>query len=393
MNIFTYESWGVPNSGFDPTYSFVRSHFISSRALACIRATLCIYSFTTLITCYSWLANQTATMHLKDVNIPSYTIQQGSDAIGQSFSFFTYLTFWSLGLYFLASSIHTFTYAFTQQTWLHKWPKPLQLAHSLYYSSITSFPLLVTLVFWATMNSGWPAGRFEQWINLSVHGLNSVFAITEIVVPATDPLPWSHLSVVLLVLSGYLGLAYLTRATQGFYVYEWMNPAHGVASIVLHVVGYAGSMIALFVVVRYAVVVRNMLARRVGVSSESGVGEKGMKLGNDSDTWSSTISVERPAFRGSKKPSKHVFEENGTSGSQHSTHCDHRGVPPKATDDAIKHMQSPTPLTTGVPLARLQPAWYRDMRICLAMKPYIGNMRVCTHEEKVTNWFGGAAAA
>ncbi|KAI8943488.1 hypothetical protein NX059_001491 [Plenodomus lindquistii] len=230
-------------------------------------------------------------MRLKDVNLDPYTIQQGSAAIGQSFSFFTYITFWSLGFYFLMSSVHTAMYAFRQSTWLHKWPKPLQLAHTLYYSTVTSFPFLVTVVFWGTMNSGWPAGKFEQWINLSVHGLNSVFAITEIILPATDPLPWSHLSVVLLVLSGYLGLAYITYASQGFYVYEWMNPAHGTPSIILHVVGYGAAMVALFVVARYAIVARNALARNFGTSIGREVEDK--DIDHTSDTWSSSVSVER----------------------------------------------------------------------------------------------------
>ncbi|KAF2440142.1 hypothetical protein P171DRAFT_489916 [Karstenula rhodostoma CBS 690.94] len=277
MKLFTYEEWGVPQSGFDTSYTFVRSHFVSPATLACIRAVLCLYSFTTIITCYTWLAHKTATISLKDVNLDPYTIQQGNAAIGQSFSFFTYLTFWSLGFYFLISAFHTFTYAFRRRTWLHTWPLPLQLLHTLFYSTITCFPFLVTIVFWGTMNSGWPAGRFEQWINLSVHGLNSVFAIVEIVLPATQPQPWNHLSVVLLVLSGYLGLAYLTQETQGFYVYEWMNPAHGKGGIVLHIVGYAGGMIALFVLARYAVVARNAVARRIGAVEEE-MGEKGMKL-------------------------------------------------------------------------------------------------------------------
>jgi hypothetical protein len=220
----------------------------------------------------------------------------GDAAIGQSFSFFTYLTFWSLGFYFLVSSIHTFVYAFRQQTWLHNcWPKQLQLLHSMYYSTMTSFPFLVTIVFWGTMNSGWPSGRFEQWINLSVHGLNSVFAMTEIVLPATEPLPWNHLSVVLSVLSMYLGLTYLTRYTQGFYAYEWMGPAHGNVSIILHILGYAGGIVALFVLARYAIVARNMLAeRRRGGREEEDLGEKGFKLDDRSDTWSAKVGVVRP---------------------------------------------------------------------------------------------------
>jgi hypothetical protein len=292
MNPFTYEAWGVPSASvFDPSKTFVTSYFVSPLVLACIRAILCVYSFTTIIVSYSWLASNTATIGLKDVNIGSYKIQQSEAAIGQSFSFFTYLTFWSLGFYFLFSSMHTFMFAFKQRTWLHKWPKILQLMHSLYYSSVTSMPFLVTIVFWGTMNSGWPAGRFEQWMNLSVHGLNSVFAIVEIVLPATEAPPVSHLSVVLLVLSVYLGLAYLTRYTQGFYVYEWMNPAHGNVSIILHILGYAGGIITIFFLVSGAIRLRNMLTRRLSEGKDLGYHEKGVKLDDASDTESSDASI------------------------------------------------------------------------------------------------------
>jgi hypothetical protein len=292
MKLFSYQAWGIePTTGFDPNMTFVRSHFVSPVVLGSIRAVMSLYSFTTIITCYTWLAHKTATIKLKDVNIGSYTIQQSEDAIGQSFSFFTYLTFWCLGFYFLISSVHTFMYAFRQRTWLHKWPKALQLAHSFYYSSVTSFPFLVTIVFWGTMNSGWPAGRFEQWINISVHGLNSVFAVTEIVISATAPPPVTHLSVVLLILSAYLGLAYLTRYTQGFYVYEWMNPAHGNVSIILHILGYAAGIIAIFFIVRYAIVARNMLAAKMGVGRNN---EKMVKLDDQSDTWSANVEIVQP---------------------------------------------------------------------------------------------------
>lgn len=292
MKLITYDSWGVPSAGFfDPSKTFVTSHFVTPLALACIRAVLCVYSFTTIIVSYSWLASNTATIGLKDVNIGSYKIQQSEAAIGQSFSFFTYLTFWSLGFYFLVSSLHTFMFAFKRRTWLHNWPKVLQLMHSLYYSCITSMPFLVTIVFWGTMNSGWPAGRFEQWMNLSVHGLNSVFAIVEIMLSATEAPPFLHLSVILLVLSTYLGLAYLTKYTQGLYVYEWMNPAHGNVSIILHVLGYAVGMITIFFLVSGAIRLRNTLAARMSEGKDTSIQEDRLKLDDASDTWSSDISV------------------------------------------------------------------------------------------------------
>lgn len=122
----------------------------------------------------------------------------------------------------------------------------------MFYSSITTFPLLVTAVFWGTMNSGWPDGRFEQWVIVSVHGLNSFFALTEIVLPATAPLPFTHLAAALAVMSLYLALAYMTRYTQGWYVYEWLNPVHGNASIILHMLWYAVGMVIIFFLVHGA---------------------------------------------------------------------------------------------------------------------------------------------
>jgi hypothetical protein len=121
-----------------------------------------------------------------------------------------------------------------------------------------------------------------------------VFTITEIVLPATEPLPWNHLSVVLGVLSIYLGLAYLTRYTQGFYVYEWMSPAYRTISIVLHVLGYAGGIIALFVMTRYAILARNTLTDRLRRRKEGGLGEKGFQLDDRSDIWSARVRVVRP---------------------------------------------------------------------------------------------------
>lgn len=72
------------------------------------------------------------------------------------------------------------------------------------------------------MNSGWPTGRFEQWANISFHGLNSVFAMVEVLLPRTEPPPFIHVVILLVILLVYLALAYLTHYTQGWYVYEWL---------------------------------------------------------------------------------------------------------------------------------------------------------------------------
>ena len=55
------------------------------------------------------------------------------------------------------------------------------------------------------------------WSNISVHALNTVFALFEIIFTNSPPAPWLALPVCILFLIGYLGVAYLTHATQGIY--------------------------------------------------------------------------------------------------------------------------------------------------------------------------------
>jgi len=74
-----------------------------------------------------------------------------------------------------------------------------------------------------------------------------------------------------------------------------MNPAHGNTSIVLHVLGYAAGMTAIFFIVRFAIVGRNLVAAKVEGRRDQGLREKTMRLDSGSDTWSaSVLEVERP---------------------------------------------------------------------------------------------------
>lgn len=262
----------------------MRSHFLSPITLACIRALISLYCFTTIVVAYTWLSYHHAPYTLKDVSIPTYTILLGDYFIGRSLSYFTFLTFWSLAFYFGISSIHTFLYATNirrsnpRTSPLHdSFPRALQLSHHFYYTTITTFPFLVTIVFWATLyGNPWPTSSpYTQWLNITVHGLNSLFAIFEILFTATKPPPFfSHLAVILALLSLYLGLAYLTKATQGFYVYAWMDPAWGWEGIVAHVAGYAAGMTGIYVIVWGVMWLRERLVVGGALKDEAKDGEE-----------------------------------------------------------------------------------------------------------------------
>lgn len=55
------------------------------------------------------------------------------------------------------------------------------------------------------------------WINISQHAMNSAYALFEITLTNAGPSPWLHLPLCIFMLACYLGVAYITHATQGFY--------------------------------------------------------------------------------------------------------------------------------------------------------------------------------
>lgn len=55
------------------------------------------------------------------------------------------------------------------------------------------------------------------WINISEHALNTVYALIEITLTSVAPSAWLHLPLCVFMLACYLGVAYITEATQGFY--------------------------------------------------------------------------------------------------------------------------------------------------------------------------------
>lgn len=135
---------------FDPFNSYTTSWLLSPTVLALLRLLLSLYAFTTIFFIFGW---------------------NGSHGRGQksqqSFSYFTNLTYWGLAFYFLFSGLHTFSYARTGRSWLQSWPRPFQAAHAVFYSSIVTFPFLVTVVFWAVLYSGsWFPDVFYAWSNV-----------------------------------------------------------------------------------------------------------------------------------------------------------------------------------------------------------------------------------
>ncbi|KAK4152239.1 hypothetical protein C8A00DRAFT_44687 [Chaetomidium leptoderma] len=217
---------------WDPTHRFETSWLLSPWLLFLCRALICLYVFTTIIFVLAWQCAHAIT---------------GCTASQAQFSYFTSLTYWGIGFYFLAASMHTFTYARSGVPLLDRLPRPLQALHSALYSTIIVYPFIVTIVYWGLLFSGsWFTEVFAGWSNISQHGLNSAFALFELVVPRTDMPPAVHMAWLILVLALYLALAYVTKASKGFYPYDFLDPDKQGALVAAYVFGIAVGCIIVF---------------------------------------------------------------------------------------------------------------------------------------------------
>lgn len=112
---------------FDPTHRFETSWILSPGVLFGCRALLSLYAFVTLFTIFGW----------------NGTHGRSEDS-QRSFSYFTHLTYWGLAFYHAFSAAHTASYWLTGTPFLARWPKWLQIAHSMFYSTVVIYPWIVT---------------------------------------------------------------------------------------------------------------------------------------------------------------------------------------------------------------------------------------------------------
>ncbi|KGO70310.1 FAR-17a/AIG1-like protein [Penicillium italicum] len=218
--------------GVDPTtddkHRFETSWILPPGILAGLRGLISLYIFTSIFVLWGWFGT-----HDEKV------------LIGQSFSYFTWLTYWGIGFYMLFAAIHTACYARTGRSVLFdRWPRAFRVLHSLLYVTITTYPFIVSVVFWAIIfTPPWYKETITGWQNISQHALNSAYALLEIILPTTAPHPYIALPFLILMLLFYLSVAYITHATQGWYPYTFLDVGvHGQKS--KRVTGYCFGVLA-----------------------------------------------------------------------------------------------------------------------------------------------------
>ncbi|KAG1847408.1 hypothetical protein F4604DRAFT_1884030 [Suillus subluteus] len=229
----SYEWFGV-SASFDPACGLVTSPFFSPPSLGALRLLFAVYSLVTTITV---LVFESVRFH----DSSSF------------FSYFTDLSYIGLVAYLWASSIQTIVFVSRGQKAypLQKWSRILQLLHVLLYTTITIFPIIVTVVFWTLLaSSSTFSTRYSAWSNISQHTMNSGFALFEILLTNAGPSPWSHIVPCFVLFACYLGVAYITHATQGFYTYSFLDPSVQHGLLAAYIVGMGVGYCILFTIVK-----------------------------------------------------------------------------------------------------------------------------------------------
>ncbi|OAT08914.1 hypothetical protein BDBG_04509 [Blastomyces gilchristii SLH14081] len=195
----------------------------------------------------------------------------------RSFSYFTSLSFLGVLVYFLVAGIHTVLYARQGRSVLFdKWPRWLRALHSLLYTTIVCYPFVVVAIYWSLLyKAGSVQSQLWVWGNISKHVLPAIFAVFEIVFSTAPPPPLLHLPFLILLLLLYLGVAYITHAAEGFWVYPFLNPGPNgsrIANVVKYLCIVVAALLITFAVVWGASWVRRRL---VGLKTKWAKGDVG----------------------------------------------------------------------------------------------------------------------
>lgn len=76
-------------------------------------------------------------------------------------------------------------------------------------------------------------------------------------------MPWIHLPFLIFFLGGYLAVAYITYATQGFYTYDFLDPTTGKGKVTAYCFGIAAAVCIVFVVVWLLVWARLLVTEKL----------------------------------------------------------------------------------------------------------------------------------
>ena len=99
---------------------------------------------------------------------------------------------------------------------------------------------------------------------ISQHALNSFYVLFEIFLTRASAPPPLHLLFLVVLLALYLSLAYLCHATEGFYVYSFLDPSTGKGHVAGYCIGILVAACVIFGIVWFVIWLRNKATKNLG---------------------------------------------------------------------------------------------------------------------------------
>ncbi|KAF9353690.1 hypothetical protein BGX26_008553 [Mortierella sp. AD094] len=209
---------------FEPD-RIVTSNIVSPFTLAILRGFVCLYSLVVIIS--EWATSESAAGY---------------------FMYFTNLTYLGLTIYLVCSTLWSFSYLRQPKSdraqWLKSGSPWWGYIHWLLYATIVTFHVIVPIVFW-TMLANYmklPTG-FGAWQNASVHAVDGVFAVFELIFNRHFLQP-IHSFVVAGVMVSYMFLTFIYHKTSGIWVYPFLDWSQGPIAAAY----YIGIAVGLFII-------------------------------------------------------------------------------------------------------------------------------------------------
>ncbi|KAG8844560.1 hypothetical protein FRB91_002532 [Serendipita sp. 411] len=250
-------SWFGLHQPFDAGYRLVTSGTVKPWVLFLIRLLLAIWSVA------AGLAHIILSQAVLD-EIP----------FKQYYVYFTRLTFIGLTSYFCAAAFHSGFFVLslrqlkkgeaTRAPWypLQKWGRVLQFLHLALFSTIITYPIIVTVVYWAILASNQSfSSPFYSWSNIAFHALNSVLLLVELIFGRVR-LYLGYWIVCAIVLALYLGMAYLVHSVQDIWVYGFLDPQKPGAHVAAYIVGILVAETVVFIVIWGLIHIRDWIFPR-----------------------------------------------------------------------------------------------------------------------------------
>ncbi|KAF9286361.1 hypothetical protein BGZ68_003012 [Mortierella alpina] len=215
---------GLKLDRFEPD-RIVTSNLVRPLTLAVLRGITCLYTVIVIISV--WVT---------------------SNSFSDWAMFFTNESYFGLTIYLVCSSIWSIGYlrrpVQERAQWLKNRSPWWGWLHWLLYSTVITYHIIVPIVYWTMLNvAGKNMSALATWQNVSVHAVDGVFAIFELIFNRHFLQP-IHSVVVAAVMVLYMFLTFVVRRTEGKWVYPFLNWDQGAICAAY----YLGIAIGLFII-------------------------------------------------------------------------------------------------------------------------------------------------